>query len=689
MKRTGRRFRVLATAAATIAASAGAFLASATGHAAAPAATPTPAHFFAPYFEAYNGDDPAALSAQSGAKYLTMAFIQAATKGSCTVYWNGDTSMPISSGSFGSSIATIRAGGGDVIPSFGGYTADNTGTEIADSCTNVSSIAAAYENVITTYDVTRIDLDTEDNSLTNSAGIDRRNKAIKLVEDWAAANGRTVQFTYTLPTTTGGLADSGLNVLRNAVSNNARVDTVNIMTFDYYDNASHNMANDTKSAATGLHNQLAGLYPGKTSAQLWAMVGVTEMVGIDDFGAAETFQTADAAPVLSWAQSTGINELSFWALQRDNGGCPGTAGSDSCSGISQSKWFFSTTFEPFTSGTTTPKNDFSVSVSPSSGSVAQGASTTATVSTAVTSGSAQTVSLTTSGAAAGLTASVSPGSVTAGGSATLTVAASASTPGGTYPITVTGTAASGSHTATYTVTVTTGTPTNDFSVGVSPSSGSVAQAGTATATVSTAVTSGSAQTVALTATGAPPGATVTVSPSSVTAGGSATLTAVTSASTPAGTYPITVKGTAPSGSHTATYTLTVTGTGGGGPLVNGDFETGSLSPWTCQSGDAVVTSPAHGGTHAAKIAATSGSTGECDQQVTLSPNHGYTLKAWVQGNYAFAGVTGGASASTWASGSGWSQISLPFTTGANGTVTVFVHGWYGQGTVFADDFSIT
>ncbi|MBW8807213.1 MAG: chitinase, partial [Catenulisporales bacterium] len=439
MKRTGR-LRVLATAAATLAAGTGAYLASTTaGHAAASAAA-IPAHVFAPYFEAYNGDDPAALSQQSGAKYLTMAFVQAATKGSCTVYWNGDTSLPISSSSFGASISTIRGNGGDVIPSFGGYAADNQGTEIADSCTDPSKIAAAYENVVTTYGISRIDLDTEDNSLTNSAGIDRRNKAIKLVEDWAAANGRTVRFSYTLPTTTGGLESSGLNVLKNALSNNARIDTVNIMTFDYYDGAAHEMANDTKTAAGGLHSQLASLYPSKTSAQLWAMVGVTEMIGIDDYGAAETFQTSDAAAVLSWAQATGINELSFWALQRDNGGCVGTVGSDSCSGISQSTWYFSHAFEPFSGSGGTPTNDFSVSVTPSAASVAQAGSATATVSTAVTSGSAQSVSLTASGAPAGATVSVSPGSVTAGGTATLSVTTSASTPAGTYPITVTGTA---------------------------------------------------------------------------------------------------------------------------------------------------------------------------------------------------------------------------------------------------------
>jgi hypothetical protein len=345
-----RRTRLISALALAAATAGGAATLAVTQMASAATGTPLPAHVFAPYFEAWNGDSLSGLSSQSGAKYLTMAFLQAATKGSCTVYWNGDTSLPISSSSFGSEIASIRAGGGDVVPSFGGYTADNTGTEIADSCTSVSSIAAAYESVISTYNVTRIDLDTEDNSLTNSAGIDRRNKAIKQVEDWAASNGRTVQVVYTLPTTTGGLESSGLNILQNAVSNGARVDIVNMMTFDYYDGASHEMANDTKTSANGLHSQLASLYPSKSSAQLWAMVGITEMIGIDDFGAAETFTTADANTVESWAVSQGIAELSFWALQRDNGGCPGTGGSDSCSGVSQSTWQFSHTFEPFTSG---------------------------------------------------------------------------------------------------------------------------------------------------------------------------------------------------------------------------------------------------------------------------------------------------------------------------------------------------
>jgi hypothetical protein len=99
-------------------------------------------------------------------------------------------------------------------------------------------------------------------------------------------------------------------------------------------------------------------------------------------------------------------------------------------------------------------NNFSISASPTSLSIQQGASGNSTISTATTSGSAQTVSLSVSGAPAGVTATLSPTSVTSGGSSTLTVSAASTAATGTFTLTVTGTATSGSHTATVSVTIT-------------------------------------------------------------------------------------------------------------------------------------------------------------------------------------------------------------------------------------------
>ncbi len=111
------------------------------------------------------------------------------------------------------------------------------------------------------------------------------------------------------------------------------------------------------------------------------------------------------------------------------------------------------------SGGGTTSSKFSMSLSASSGSVADGGSTTATVSTATTSGSAQSVALSVSGLPSGVTASFNPTSVTSGSSSALTLSVGSDVAAGSYPLTITGTgSAGGSASATYTLTVTAGQP---------------------------------------------------------------------------------------------------------------------------------------------------------------------------------------------------------------------------------------
>jgi hypothetical protein len=308
-----------------------------------------PAQIYAPYFETWTTDSLTTTAQASGARYFTLAFLQTLGKSSCTLAWNGSKTDTIAAGRYLDDIASLRALGGDVFPSFGGWSADQGGTEIADSCKDVNAIANAYEDVITTYNVKRLDLDVEGRSLTRTDGIDRRNKAIKLVEDWAAAQGRELQISYTLPTTARGLESSGLAILQNAIANGTRVDVVNIMTFDYYDKVTTDMGGAALSAAQGLFSQLRTLYPSKTDAQIWSMEGNTILPGIDDYPKkTEVTYPADAQRVYDFAKSVGIDTLSIWAIQRDNGGCPGTTDSNSCSGIVQNSWDFSHILEPLT-----------------------------------------------------------------------------------------------------------------------------------------------------------------------------------------------------------------------------------------------------------------------------------------------------------------------------------------------------
>ena len=307
-----------------------------------------PEHVFAPYYHPSSASSFASDSsyAASGVRYITIDTLTPVTSGDpCTVFWMGSTSTPVSTtGNYATGIAKVRALGGDVIPSFSGNVYDGSLgfiPELADRCTDVGKIAAEFERVITTLNVTRIDLDTEEDSDANPAGITRRNQAIAMVQAWAASVGRTVEWVYTLPVEPDGLSAvvdgsgyiEGAGILRNAVENGARLDKVDIMTFDYYDNQSfacqagaaapHEMGQEAISAATHLYDTLRVLYPSKTSAQVWDMIGFCTMPGSDDFSTGppatncENYYLTDATTDIAWAVPNGLGIVTFWDYQRD------------------------------------------------------------------------------------------------------------------------------------------------------------------------------------------------------------------------------------------------------------------------------------------------------------------------------------------------------------------------------------
>jgi len=148
-----------------------------------------------------------------------------------------------------------------------------------------------------------------------------------------------------------GLDPNGEAVLQSAVANSATVTSVNIMVFDYYiaKEGVVNMGQAAINAATNTHAQLQAIYPSLTSAQIWNMEAMTAMPGIDDLRkGTEVTSLADATTMLNFAKTNNMNFLSIWAIQRDNGGCPGRAGDNLCSGITQKAWDFSHILEPFT-----------------------------------------------------------------------------------------------------------------------------------------------------------------------------------------------------------------------------------------------------------------------------------------------------------------------------------------------------
>src|SRR5258706_8718831 len=153
------------------------------------------------------------------------------------------------------------------------------------------------------------------------------------------------------------------------------------------------------------------------------------------------------------------------------------------------------------------RNDFAIGATPSSRTVVQGSSTTFTVNTQVTSGSAKPVSLSVSGLPAGATGAFNPSTVQAGASSIPTITTTSTAPTGTFNLPITGDFSSPptTHTASVSLTVTQ-LVVDDFSIAATPSSQGVLQGSSTTYTVTTHVTSGNAQTVALSLAGVPPGA---------------------------------------------------------------------------------------------------------------------------------------------------------------------------------------
>ena len=262
------------------------------------AAASFPAHYAAPYLQISSGDagDMTADLSASGDPYYTLAFL--IPQSGCTPEWeDGGNSV----GAFTSQVNSLKSAGGNVIISFGG----ESGGELAQTCTSVSSLTAAYANVVNTYGVNRLDFDIEGGTLGDTASNNRRNQALAALQ----AQNPSVQVDYTLAVAPNGLPSAELGVLQSAQTYGVKVSVVNIMTMDFGNG--QNALADAESAAQATASQLASLYGISTSAA-YARMGLTPIAGQNDDN--EYFSQANASTLESFAASNGVQELSFWEV---------------------------------------------------------------------------------------------------------------------------------------------------------------------------------------------------------------------------------------------------------------------------------------------------------------------------------------------------------------------------------------
>jgi hypothetical protein len=300
---------------------------------------PTTAFPFAPYIATFIGDDVAKFATDSGQKFYTLGFVNGT--GNCQPIWSTDDSR------LRGNVARLRAMGGDIIVSSGGWDAD----DLVSHCSTPAAIATAYQSVLTAYATTYLDIDAEHGDVHNNldrAVVDKRNDALKTMQDNLRAAGKTLHLSFTLGVSpAGGLSGENLYVLQSAVARGLTFEVVNPMTMDYYDGVSGSrMGQASIDALSKVEGQLKVLLPGRSDAQLWAMIAATPMIGQND-DPTEKFTLADAQLLLTFAQQQHMARLSFWAINRDFGCATGTL-SGTCSGISQPNYGFSNIFRQFT-----------------------------------------------------------------------------------------------------------------------------------------------------------------------------------------------------------------------------------------------------------------------------------------------------------------------------------------------------
>jgi hypothetical protein len=253
-----------------------------------------------------------------------------------------------------------------------------------------------------------------------------------------------------------------------------------------------------------------------------------------------------------------------------------------------------------------PVPDYSVSATPASQTVIQGAGTSYTATVTPVNGFTGTVTFSVTGLPAGAAGTFNPTSVTNSGNSTLSVTTSTTTPTGSYPLTITGTSGSLSHSASVTLVVNPA-PTPNFSLSATPASQTVTQGAGTSYTATVTPSNGFTGTVSFTVSGLPAGAAATFNPTTVTTSGNSTMSVTTSSTTPAGSYPLTITGTSGTLTHTASVTLVVN------PIATADF-TVTATPASRSIAQGAST------TYTATVTPSGGFTGSVAMSVTGLPS---------------------------------------------------------------------
>jgi hypothetical protein len=285
-----------------------------------------PVEMAAPYEYLGWGDPqpPTQVMAATGIEDLTLAFIL--SEGTCHPAWDG--SRPLLGGSDQAAIDAVRAAGGDVDVSFGGWSGKKLGT----SCKSAAALAGAYQEVISDYALHAIDIDIEHTEMSSAKVRRRVIAALALVQ---AAN-PGIEISITFGTDADGPDARGRSLISDAAAIGFEPTSWTVMPFDFGPVA--DMGAASIEAAQGLDSDLAAAYH-ESDATAYRQIGISSMNGRTD-ESDETVSVADLDDMLAFAQTNHLARLTFWSVDRDRPCGGADTSSDECSGISQTPYAF-------------------------------------------------------------------------------------------------------------------------------------------------------------------------------------------------------------------------------------------------------------------------------------------------------------------------------------------------------------
>ncbi|STX52648.1 chitinase domain protein [Legionella busanensis] len=258
--------------------------------------------------------DLTTIALNQGIKSYRLAFIT--DSGSCQPAWGGQATYSVAN-QWGKHLTDKLAENNIAVAvSFGGA----SGNDISLNC-NKEQLITLFNDTVKIYKAKALDFDIEN----GTANVSKLMQALQVFHQ----QNPKIQLSFTLPVMPEGLTSTGKSIVEAAKSAGINFH-VNIMAMDYGPAYAGDMGEYAIQAATALHDYLKTLYPAQADIDIWHLVEVTTMIGVNDVNV-EQFTLQNADRLAQFAKEKELGLLSMWSIARDKP-CADKWASPTCSG---------------------------------------------------------------------------------------------------------------------------------------------------------------------------------------------------------------------------------------------------------------------------------------------------------------------------------------------------------------------